>query len=172
MARMVRLTALAAGAAAALVTAPLSARTVGAWEVVPSAPGTCMMVAVFDNDTWQGTSLGLVWTPAEGRLGFLAASRTWTDLHEREGDPAALQLTFDGEVDYSQWRHEGARFQNLGGMKTIAGSWGAENSDRLAAAMTGSDAVTVRVGGTDLGTFDISGAGAAYRELLRCGERA
>ena len=171
MPRTARFTALAAGAAALLASAPLQARIVGSWEVARSKQGSCMMIATYGNGTVDGISLGLVWSPAENRLGFLAASKNWNDLLSREGDPTALQLSFDGDVDYSQWLHEAARFENLGGIETIAGSWGAENSERLAAAVTGSGAVRLQIGETDLGSFDISGSAEAYRELLRCGER-
>jgi hypothetical protein len=171
MARIVRFTALAAAGAAMLAAAPLQARMVEGWEVARSQQGACMMTAIFDNDSDAGIALSLVWTEADGQLGFLAASKNWGALLEREGDPAALELTFDGDVPYSQWLHEKARFRNLGTNEAIVGYWGAENSARLAEAVTGSREVVVKIGETDVGAFDISGAEAAYRELLRCGER-
>ena len=171
MAGIVRFTAAVAAGAAMLAAAPLQARMVEGWEVARSQQGACMMTAIFDNESDAGIALSLVWTKADGQLGFLAASKNWGALMKREGDPAALQLTFDGDVPYSQWLHEKARFRNLGTNEAIIGYWGAENSARLAEAVTGSREVAVKIGETDLGTFDISGAGAAYRELLRCGER-
>jgi hypothetical protein len=173
MAGIFRFTAVAAAAAAMLAAAPLQARMIEGWEVARSKQGACMMTANFDDDSDTGVALSLVWTKADGRLAFLAASKHWNGMMKREGDPAALHLTFDGDVPYSQWLHEAARFQDLGtGTEAIMGYWGAENSARLAEAVTGSQQVSLRVGETDLGSFDISGADAAYRELLRCGERA
>ena len=167
MARIVRFTMLAAAGAAVLAAAPLQARTIGGWEVAPSKQGACMMTATFEDE-----SISLVWNKAEQQLGFLAASKTWNGLMEREGDPTALQLTFDGEVRYPQWLHEGARFQPLRGTEAVMGVWGPEHREDLAEAVTGSSSVSLKVGNTELGSFDISGAGPAYRELLRCGDRA
>src|SRR5690606_33892689 len=127
-----RFTALAAGVAALVAGAPLQARMVDGWEVARSKQGACMMTANYDDDSENGVSLALVWSKADGRLGFLAASKHWNGLKQREGDPAALQLTFDGEVPYKQWLHEGARFQNLKGIEAIMGYWGSENSASLA----------------------------------------
>ena len=169
--RIVRSIVLAA-AAAALVYAPLQARNVNGWEVARTKAGACMMTANFEDGSHGGVSLALTWNELEGRLGFLAASKHWNRLMKEMGDPTSLQLTFDGDVPYTQWFHEAARFQNLGrGTEAVAGSWGPENSDRLAEAVTRSRQVSVVVGETDLGSFDISGSAEAYRELLRCGER-
>ena len=166
MTRIARFTALA-GIAAVLAAVPLQARTVDGWEVAPSKQGACMMTATFEDE-----SISLVWNKAEQQLGFLAASKRWNGLMKREGDPTALQLTFDGEVPYPQWIHEGARVQPLRGTEAVMGVWGPEHREDLAEAVTGSSSVSLKVGDTELGTFDISGAGPAYRELLRCGERA
>jgi len=113
-----------------------------------------------------------VWDKAKGQLGFLASSRHWNALREQAGDPTALELTFDGEVRYRQWLHESAQFHDLGGIEAVMGVWGPENREDLAEAVTRSRAVALRIGGTELGSFDLSGAEPAYRELLRCGERA
>ena len=173
MRRMVRLAALAAGAAAVLAAAPLQAgTTVAGWEVGRGKQGACMMTALFDDASEEGVSISLVWNKAEQELGFLASSRHWNGLLERAGDPTTLALTFDGDARYRQWLHEGARFHELGGIEAVIGTWGPEHREALVEAMTQSSQVTLEVGGSDLGAFDLSGAAAAYRELLRCGNRA
>lgn len=166
MTRILRFAALAAGLAAAAAT-PAHARHVEGWDVAPSRQGACMMTATFEDE-----SIALVWNKAEQQLGFLAASERWNGLMQREGDPTSLLLTFDGDVRYPQWLHEGARFQPLRGTEAVMGQWGPEHRDDLAEAMTRSSRVSLKVGDTELGSFDISGAGQAYRELLRCGDRA
>ncbi|MGV3554415.1 MAG: hypothetical protein ACO1OD_04100 [Croceibacterium sp.] len=160
--------ALVAGGAAAAADKP---HTVDGWQVGRGKQGGCMMTAMFDDRSEEGVSLSLVWDKAAGQLGFLASSRHWNGLRERAGDPTALELNFDGNVPYRQWVHEAASFHDLGGIEAVMGVWQAENSEDLARAVTGSRAVAVKVGETDLGTFNLSGAGPAYRELLRCGER-
>lgn len=131
-----------------------------------------MMTAMFDDESEEGVSIALVWNKAEQELGFLASSRHWNGLLERAGDPTTLALTFEGEVRYRQWLHEGARFHALGGIEAVIGTWGPEHREALVEAVTRSRTVSLEIGGSDLGAFDLSGAGAAYRELLRCGNRA
>jgi hypothetical protein len=165
MIQILRLAAIGAGAAW-LAAAPLQARTVGGWEVAPSKQGACMMTATFEDE-----SIALVWNRADQQLGFLAASKRWNGLMKREGDPTSLHLTFNGAVRYPQWVHQSARFQPLRGTEAVMGVWGPEHREELIDALTRSSQVSLKVGETDLGSFDISGAGPAYRELLRCGER-
>ncbi|MXO59756.1 hypothetical protein GRI89_09415 [Altererythrobacter salegens] len=163
---------LAAAAAAALVAGPTQARTVGSWEVGRTAPDACMMSAIFGSGE-STVTLALLWHASEGRLEMLAAGRGWKDLRAREGDTASLEFNFDGQVQYSQWLSERATFSSMGvGVDGIVGDWGTEHSGDLAKAVTGSKNVNVKIGNTDLGAFDLSGADAAYRELLRCGESA
>ena len=172
MQHSVRLAALAAGAAALVVGLPLQARDINSWQIERSNNGACMMTATFDDASEAGVSLSLVWDKPQEQLGFLAASAHWNRLIEREGDPTALQLSFDGEVTYPQWLYEGARFQTLrNGVEAVMGVWGKEHREGLVEAVTRSNRVSVVIGDTDLGAFDISGADAAYRQLLRCGER-
>ncbi|WP_305097872.1 hypothetical protein [Croceibacterium aestuarii] len=169
MALGLRISALAA---AALLAGPGQARTVGAWEVSRTGPDACMMSALFGSDGNVFT-LALLWHASERRLEVLAAGNDWQELRRREGKTAALELTFDGRVPYSEWLSEQAAFTDLsGGLDGIVGDWGSEHSGDLAKAVTGSKNVTVKVGATDFGSFDLSGADAAYRELLRCGESA
>ena len=166
MTSVVRLAAMAAGVAS-LVAAPVQARTIGGWEIAPSKQGACMMTATFGDE-----SIALVWNKADRQLGFLVASKRWNRLLEREGSPTSLRLTFDGDLRHTQWLHQGARFQPLRGTEAVMGVWGPEHREALAEAMIGSSQVSLKVGDTELGAFDISGAGPAYRELMRCGERA
>ena len=165
---MVAAAALVAGGAAAAD----KPHTVDGWQVGRGKQGGCMMTAMFDDRSEEGVALSLVWDKAKGQLGFLASSRHWNALREQAGDPTALELTFDGEVRYRQWLHESAQFHDLGGIEAVMGVWGPENREDLAEAVTRSRAVALRIGGTELGSFDLSGAEPAYRELLRCGERA
>ena len=165
---MVAAAALVAGGAAAAD----KPHTVDGWQVGRGKQGGCMMTAMFDDRSEEGVALSLVWDKAKGQLGFLASSRHWNALREQAGDPTALELTFDGEVRYRQWLHESAEFHDLGGIEAVMGVWGPENREDLAEAVTRSRAVALRIGGTELGSFDLSGAEPAYRELLRCGERA
>ena len=165
---MVAAAALVAGGAAAAD----KPHTVDGWQVGRGKQGGCMMTAMFDDRSEEGVALSLVWDKAKGQLGFLASSRHWNALREQAGDPTALVLTFDGEVRYRQWLHESAQFHDLGGIEAVMGVWGPENREDLAEAVTRSRAVALRIGGTELGSFDLSGAEPAYRELLRCGERA
>jgi hypothetical protein len=172
MAQVFRFIALAAAGAALTVAAPLQAKSIEGWEVARGSQGSCMMTATFDDKSITGITIALVWDKAKDQLGFLAASQHWNGLLESEGDPTALQLTFDGQVAYPQWLYEGARFQYLGtGTEAVMGVWGEEHRELLADALTGSSNVSLVIGDTDLGEFDISGADAAYRELMRCGDR-
>ena len=75
-------------------------------------------------------------------------------------------------MPYRQWVHEGARFQPMRGTEAVMGVWGPEHRQDLVEAVLESTSVSLKVGDTELGTFDISGARQAYRELLRCGDRA
>lgn len=172
MKRMIHLAAAAALVAGGAASAAPQAHTIDGWQVGRGKQGGCMMTAMFDDRSEEGIALSLVWDKAKGQLGFLASSRHWNELRERAGDPTALELTFDGEVRYRQWLHESAQFPDLGGIEAVMGVWGPENREDLAEAVTRSRAVTLRIGGAELGSFDLSGAGPAYRELLRCGERA
>lgn len=172
MANLVRFTAIAAAAGALVLAMPLQARDVGSWQIQRSKQGACMMTATFDDDTYSGIQLSLVWTKEDGRLGFLAASQQWNDLRDQEGDPTTLRLNFNGNVPYTTWLRENARFQNIGsGTEAIMGYWSPDYSEDLAKAVTSSSQVELSIGGSDLGAFDISGAGEAYQALLRCGER-
>lgn len=173
MTRLVRLAAAAAlVAGAAASAAPPQAHTIEGWQVGRGKQGACMMTAMFDDASEEGVSISLVWNKAEQELGFLASSRHWNGLLERAGDPTTLALTFDGDARYRQWLHEGARFQDLGGIEAVIGIWGPEHREALVEAITRSSKVSLEVGGSDLGAFDLSGAEPAYRELLRCGDRA
>lgn len=172
MARTLHISALAAAAAALLVAAPAAARTVGNWEVGRTGPEACMMSAIFGSGD-DAITIAFLWHAGERRLEALAAGENLQDLHEGEGETAPLELNFDGKVEYKQWVSEQAPFTQLrGGLEAIVGDWGSEHSADLAKALTGSKNVNLKVGQTDLGNFDISGADAAYQELLRCGERA
>lgn len=171
MTGILRFIALAAGLAAA-AAGPLQARDIEGWEIAPSNRGGCMMTAVFDDPSGDGVVLSLVWNEDLGQLGFLVASRDWDELRKRAGDPTALELTFDGNVPHRQWVHEGARFHDVGGSEAVMGVWGPRDHEDLAEAMSKSSQVSLKVGNTALGAFNISGAGKAYRELLRCGERS
>ena len=164
--------ALGAALAAALAASPAAARSVGSWEVVRTGPDACMMSAMFGSGE-SSITIAFLWHAGEHRLEALAAGRNLQDLREGEGDTAPFELNFDGEVPYKQWVSEQAPFTQLrGGLDGIVGDWGSAHSADLAKALTASHNVRLKIGQTDLGSFDISGADAAYRELLRCGERA
>lgn len=172
MNRFLRYSVLVAAGAAAIATAPLQARDVNGWHVAPSKQGACMMTATFDDRSDAGVSLALVWDKPRQQLGFLAAGKHWNEALRSEGGQPSLHMSFDGDVTYRNWTYEDAHFDKLGGgIETVMGIWGDEHREFLAEAVTRSNRVAIRVGEADMGSFDISGAEAAYRELLRCGDR-
>lgn len=152
--------------AALALAAPAGARTIEGWEVRPGAD-TCSMSSAFADDV----TLALIWSPKDQSLGFLAAGEGWDRLRTLEGERVALELRFDGDSELTEWHDEGARIvPGRGGRKDgVIGYWGSERTSDLAAAVTGADSVSVRVDEMDLGAYQLDGAGAAYRELMRCG---
>jgi hypothetical protein len=160
------LSTLAAAAAALALAAPAGARdvsTIDGWEL--NATGkACSMTSTFSDDV----TIGLIWTPATGDLSFIAAGPKWDEL--RAQATAALELSFDGDSPYSQWEDQRANVMPNGvGKLAVIGSWGASHKEDLAKAVAAASKVTVRVGGRDLGEYDLAGSPAAYRALMKCG---
>lgn len=162
---------IASLAFAALVTvlaAPAAARdisTIDGWELSTTGK-TCTMATTFDDDV----TIGLVWSPKTGELGFMAAGLRWNELQDRKTTP--LDLSFDGTGPISQWEDQRATVVLGGAGKTAAiANWGADHADELAKAVAGASHVTVRVGDRDLGSYDLAGNTSAYRALMRCGNQ-
>ena len=158
--------ALGVAAAALALSAPAAARTIRGWEVGRNRD-FCMMQSSFQDNV----TLAFVWHPQSGELGFMAAGEGWTELVGQQGKPATIEITFDGGVPPADWIDEGAHVVLMPDREGVVGGWGSEHSDELANAATHATGVTVRVGKRDLGSFDLSGVPAAYRELMRCGKQ-
>jgi hypothetical protein len=141
-----------------------SVRTVEGWEL-NMTPQTCSMAATFaDNVT-----ISLIWAPKTRELGFMAALPHSYGLGKRK--TAELDLAFDGDGRYRQWQDLSATL--IGGRDSdgVIGNWGAAHSDELANAVAAAGHVTVRVGGQEIGRYDLAGSPAAYRALLDCGKQ-
>lgn len=152
-----------AGAMLALA-APAGARTIDSWEVVPSQQN-CTMISTFEDDV----SIGLIWSPKSGELGFMATLPRPSGL---DGKPAAsLALTFDGDAPLTEWEDQRAAVVAGADSDAVIASWGAAHSEALARAVGGAKHVVVRVGGRTVGTYDLAGSPAAYRELTHCGSQ-
>jgi hypothetical protein len=153
---------LALAAAALALAAPAGARTVDSWEVVPNQQN-CTMISTFEDDV----SIGLIWSPRTGELGFMAAVPPSSGLGERPA--ASLALTFDGDAPLTEWEDKRAAVVAGADSDAVIATWGAAHSDALAKAVGGAKHVVVRIGDRTIGTYDLSGSGAAYRELTHCG---
>jgi len=159
---MIRTTVFAVFLAAALA-APAGARTVDSWEVAQNGQ-VCTMVSTFEDDV----SIGLVWSPKTGELGFMA---TVPHPNELRGKAAAIELSFDGEGPYTQWEDERAAVTTGTNGDAVIANWGATYADALAKTVSTSSHVAVRLGGRAIGTYDLAGSPAAYRELTHCGSQ-
>lgn len=148
------------------LAAPAGARTIEGWEIRLDAD-SCSMSSVFEDDV----TLALIWSPKNESLGFLAAGKNWERLRALAGERASLELRFDGDARFTEWRDEGARIIVGGGSDKdgVIGFWGSERSSDLAESVTSAGSVSVSVDKLDLGAYTLGGAGAAYRELMRCG---
>lgn len=170
MAYRVRLisTLAAAGAAALALAAPAGARdiaTIDGWELNTTGKA-CSMTSTFSDDVM----IGLIWSPARGELSFIAAGPKWDELSA--GKTTALQFTFDGDGPFTQWEDEHARVVPNGiGKLSVISTWGADHKDDLAKSVAAASKVSVRVGGRDLGSYDLAGSPAAYRALMKCGKQ-
>ena len=164
--RITVLATLAAAGAALALAAPAGARdvaTIDGWEL-NSTGKACSMTSTFSDDVM----IGLIWSPASGELSFIAAGPKWNELRAQK--TAALELSFDGDAKFAQWEDQQARVVPNGVDKlAVISTWGAAHKDDLAKAVAGASKVTVRVGGRDLGAYDLAGSPAAYRALMKCG---
>lgn len=156
--------ALALAATSLACAVPAGARTVESWEVVPNQQ-TCTMLSTFEDDV----SIGLIWSPRTGELGFVATLPRPSGL---DGKPAAsLALTFDGDAPLTEWEDQRATVVAGSDSDAVIANWGAAHSDALAKAVGGAKHVVVRVGGRTIGTYDLAGSPAAYRALTHCGSQ-
>jgi hypothetical protein len=165
MASMIPTTTSFALAAATLAMAvPAGARTVNSWDVVPNQQ-TCTMISTFEDDV----SIGLIWSPKTGELGFMATLPRPSGVGERPA--AALALTFDGDAPLTEWEDQHAAVVAGADSDAVIANWGAEHSAELAKTVGSAGHVVVRVGGRTVGRYDLSGSSAAYRELTHCGSQ-
>ena len=154
------------GAAALALAAPAGARTVGNWEVAPDDGTACSMSTMFEDNL----SLALIWSPKTGVLSLMAASNQWSGMRDRADKPVNVEFKFSGGVKYDEWQDKGARVVTGSGQRTgVVANWGADLSDELGATVSGANGVTISIDGKGAGQYDLSGTGAAYQELMRCG---
>jgi len=154
---------LAAAAGVLALAAPAAARTIGEWDVKPSAK-SCTMLSTFEDDV----SIGLV-SGKDGRLSFMTGGEGLAPF-VRGGQKVSLDLKFAGKVPHDDWADEAAAVVALGdGQVMVIADWGPSLGHELADTVTASSTVTVRIGGQLVGTYDLSGSPSAYRELSRCG---
>ena len=155
---------LALGAAALALAAPAGARTIDSWEVVSDGKH-CTMTSTFADNV----SIGLIWAPKTGELAFMTAV---PHLKELRGQAIApVELTFDGTGPYTQWEDQRATVVSGLDNDALIANWGPAHADELAKAVNAAGHVSVRVGGREIGTYDLSGSPAAYRELTHCGSQ-
>lgn len=150
----------------ACLAAPAGARsikTIEGWDL-NSTPKTCSMATTFSDDV----TISLVWAPTTGELGFMAAVPNSYDFDGQKTAP--IDLTFDGGGPYRIWQDQHAILVRGKDSIGVIANWGAEHADDLAKTVAAASHVAVRVGDHDFGQYDLSGAPAAYRELMRCGE--
>ena len=159
------LASLGLGAGALALAAPATAKSIEGWEITVNGEN-CVMQSTFEDDV----TLALVWHPKTGELGFMAAGADWNELVGQRDKPARLELTFDGGVKQPDWIDEGANVVTTVERAGVVGGWGSAHSEQLADAATHATGVAVRVGSRNLGEYNLSGAPAAYRELMRCGK--
>jgi hypothetical protein len=163
---MVRIASIASfsGAAALALAVPAAARTVDSWDVVPTGQN-CTMISTFEGDV----SIGLLWSPKSGELGFM----TTVPHVDRAGPQPTehVELTFDGSGPYTQWEDQRAAVVTGDYSDAVIANWGAAHSDELARAVAAASHVKVRLGGKDMGTYDLAGSPAAYRALTQCGRQ-
>jgi hypothetical protein len=157
-------TAFALATAALALAAPAGARTVNSWEVLPNQQN-CTMVATFEDDV----SIGLIWSPTSGELGFMAAVPRPSGLSEQPA--ASLMLTFDGNAPLTEWEDQRAAVVPGADSDAVIANWGAAHSAELAKTVGGARHVVVRIGDRTIGTYDLAGSPAAYRELTHCGSQ-
>lgn len=157
-----------AGLAAAM---PASARnysdtadTVAGWDINVT-PKSCAMASTFSDNV----TLALIWTPASGELGFMAAVPGPDALTAQATAP--LALSFDGDGPYSQWEQQSAPVVVGEDNVAVIGNWGRDHADDLARTLAAASHVRVRIGGREVGSYDLAGNQAAYKALRRCGEQ-
>ncbi len=153
---------LALAALAGGVAVPARADTVAGWEITHGR-GICTMSAVFPGDT----TIALIWQPESKTLTFMAGGESVAAAAGK--GKAALDLSFKGgNVKYNDWTDQGAKVVERDGTREIYADWGADLSGKLGDTVSGSGSLSLRIGDKDLGSYDLSGAPQAYRELMRC----
>lgn len=154
---------LALAASALALAAPAGAKTIDNWDVATNAK-SCTMVSTFADDV----TVGLIWSKT-GELGFITTLPRPNGVRGRATAP--VQLTFDGDSPMTQWEDDRAAVVSGPDNDALIANWGAAHSDELARAVKAASHVKLRVGGKDVGTYDLSGSPAAYRALSHCGEQ-
>ena len=161
---MVKVTTACLAAAALTLAGAAGAKDVDSWEV-NTAPKGCMMLSTFEDDL----SIGLLWSAETKGLSFIASGDGLAALAPK-GGKVSLGLAFAGKAPHNDWTDEAARvIPKDNGQVSVIADWGAGYSKELADTVTASKSVTVRVGDKVIGTYDLAGSPAAYRELNRCG---
>ena len=84
---------------------------------------------------------------------------------------AALELSFDGNGPYKDWEQANAPVTTGDDNVAVIGNWGKEHADDLARSVAAATRVRVRIGDREVGSYDLAGSQAAYRALMRCGEK-
>ena len=151
-------------AALLALAAPVGARTIDSWEVLPNGQ-RCTMVSTFEDDV----SIGLIWSPRNGELGFLATVPHPNAVRGNATTP--IMLTFDGDARLTEWEDQHAAVVAGKDSDALVATWGPAHSDDLAKAFGAARHVSLRVAGETVGTYDLSGGPAAYRELTQCGRQ-
>lgn len=158
---------LALGAAALALAAPAGADDGQGWEVTPNGK-TCTMVSIFEDNM----SVGLILTSPDGDVSFIAAGDGLEKVAGKAGGTVPLHIKFDGQVPHNDWTHQTAQVVAIGTHRVaVVADWGVPLAKEFAATVAGSNKVSIRVGDTDLGSYDLSGSREASAELMRCGAR-
>ncbi len=80
-----------------------------------------------------------------------------------------IQSTFDGKSPVTEWEDQAAAVIPGDDRVGLIGHWGAEHTGQLADAVEAAQHVRVRIGGRDLGEYELGESRAAYQALLKCG---
>jgi hypothetical protein len=147
--------------AAAPATAALGQNDgMGKWALA-TMPNGCMVQAVSP----QGTMLSVWGFAGDQKLGFLLQNRGW---EVRDGEKTALQVEFAGSRSWPVEATARAHIDRDGPGFFFTVEPGVPASNAFLAAFTSSQGMSIRQGGTSVGTLPLAGSRGAISSLAQC----
>lgn len=154
----------AMAAAVLVVAAPAAADDTDGWEI--SSNGTsCTMLSTFEDNV----SVALL-AAQDGDISFMAAGPSLEKIAGKAGATVPLTVRFDGEVPHREWKATAAQVVPVGTRSVgVIADWGPSLAKEFTDTVASSGKVSIRIGDTEMGNYDLSGSRAASVALRACG---